>query len=143
MAFRSADVEWQGNAQSGHGHIKLASGAFEGDYSLRTRLNGGAETNPEEQLASALAGCFTMACSLALGAAGHEPVRIHTTAQVRLTQRDGEYVIPRIDLKMEAVVPGIDAATFQEIATRAKRSCPVSKALAGTEILLETTLLEA
>lgn len=143
MAFRSADVEWQGSAQSGHGHIKLASGAFEGDYSLHTRLNGGAETNPEEQLASALAGCFTMAFSLRLGAAGHEPVRIHTTAQAHLAQRDGEFVIPRIDLNMEAVVPGIDAATFQEIATRAKQFCPVSRALAGTEIHLEATLLEA
>lgn len=143
MAFRSADVEWQGNVQSGHGHIKLASGAFEGDYSLSTRMDGRAETNPEELLASAHAGCFTMAFSMALGAAGHEPTRIHTTAQVRLSQRGGEFIIPRIDLKTEAVVPGIAAAAFQEIATRAERSCPVSKALAGTEIHLEASLLDA
>ncbi len=141
MPTRTAEAEWKGALQDGSGTVKLGSGAFEGKYSFKTRFEDGAGTNPEELIGAAHAGCFSMALSAQLGAAGFKPTRIHTTAKVHLEKAAGGFAIPRIDLETEAEVPGIDDKSFQEQAENAKKGCPVSKALAGVEIHLTAQLV--
>lgn len=141
MAIRQSDAEWRGDLKSGSGTMRLGSGAFEGAYSFPSRFENGAGTNPEELIAAAHAGCFSMALSAALSQAGHPPTRIHTTAKVHLDQAGGGFAITRIALDCEAEVPGLDAAAFAQQADGAKVNCPVSKALAGTEITLSAKLL--
>jgi lipoyl-dependent peroxiredoxin len=142
MAIRKAEAVWQGGIRDGQGRVALGSGAFEGPYSFTSRFEDGKGTNPEELIGAAHAGCFSMALSAALGKAGHTPKRIATTAQVHLEKSGEGFAIPRIDLRTEAQVPGIDAAAFAKVAEDAKRNCPVSKALAGTSITLEARLVE-
>jgi osmotically inducible protein OsmC len=141
MPVRSADAQWEGSLQDGKGTMRLASGAYEGQYSFASRFEEGTGTNPEELIAAAHAGCFSMALSAALGRAGHTPNRIATTAKVHLDKGDSGFRITRIDLATDADVPGIDDATFQDIAKTAKETCPVSVALAGPEISLAATLV--
>lgn len=140
MVVRTAQAEWIGALRDGQGKLKLGSGAFEGSYSFKSRMENGAGTNPEELIGAAHAGCFSMALAAGLGAAGKVPKRIATKAAVHFGQVEGGFSISRIDLVTEADVPGIDAATFQKFAEEAKNICPVSKALAGTEITLKATL---
>jgi osmotically inducible protein OsmC len=121
--------------------MKLGSGAYEGSYSFPSRFENGQGTNPEELIAAAHAGCFSMAFSLFLGNAGYTPTRIDTTAKVHLEPAGGGFAITRIELETEAEVPGIDPNTFQEQAKAAKENCPVSKALAGTQINLTAKLV--
>lgn len=140
MPKRSADAEWKGSIREGGGTVSLGSGAFEGQYGFKSRFEDGPGTNPEELIAAAHAGCFTMALSLILGQAGHDPESLHTSADVNLKQTDGGFEIDRIDLKTTGKVPGIDADEFAEHANTAKENCPVSKALSGVgEINLETS----
>jgi len=141
MPVRTADAQWEGPLQSGKGQMRFGSGAFEGAYSFSSRFEEGAGTNPEELIAAAHAGCFSMALSGALGRAGHDPTRVTTTAKVHLEKQEAGFRIPRIDLVTEAVVPGIDEATFQEVAEGAKKGCPVSVLLAGAEITLNAKLV--
>jgi len=140
MPVRTADAQWEGSLQDGKGIMRLASGAYEGQYSFSSRFEEGTGTNPEELIAAAHAGCFSMALSAALGRAGHTPNRVATTAKVHLDKGDAGFRITRIELNTEADVPGIDKAAFQEIAETAKQTCPVSVALAGPEITLNATL---
>lgn len=141
MPSRKAEAEWKGNLQQGSGTLKLGSGAFEGPYSFKSRFEEGqSATNPEELIGAAHAGCFTMALALILTRAKITPTRLHTTATVKLEQVGEAFTITRIDLETEAEIPGIDDATFQQHAANAKQNCPVSKALAGTEIHLTATL---
>ena len=140
MVARKAEAEWQGDLPSGQGKMSLGSGAYTGSYSFRSRFESGDGTNPEELIAAAHAGCFSMALSAGLTKAGHAPERIHTRAAVHLEQQGEGFAITRIRLETEASVPGIDAATFQEQAEAAKANCPVSKALAGTGIELDARL---
>lgn len=121
--------------------MKLGSGAYEGPYSFLSRFESGSGTNPEELIGAAEAGCFSMALSSNLEKAGHPAKRISTTANVKLEMVDGGPKITSIDLQTEADVPGIDDATFQEQAEKTKIGCPVSRALAGTEIRLTAWLL--
>jgi osmotically inducible protein OsmC len=121
--------------------LRLGSGAFEGAYSYRSRMEDGPGTNPEELIAAAHAGCFSMALSAGLGRAGYEPRRIRTDARVRFEPSLDGFAITRIDLETEAEVPGIDEESFREQAETAKANCPVSKALAGVEIGLEARLV--
>lgn len=141
MAVRTANAEWNGTLREGNGHMRFGGGAFEGAYSFQSRFEEGTGTNPEELIAAAHAGCFSMALSGALSRAGHDATRVSTTANVHLLKGDDGFEIRRIELKTEAEVPGMDEATFQEVAEAAKQGCPVSKALAGPEIRLEATLL--
>ena len=141
MPTRSASAVWEGDLKQGKGSIKLGSGAWQGNYSFGTRFESAPGTNPEELIGAAHAGCFSMALSSALGKAGFTPRRIDTTASVFLEPVEGGFGITHIDLKTEAVVPGIDNGKFQEIADGAKKGCPVSKALAGTQIRLEARLV--
>jgi lipoyl-dependent peroxiredoxin len=143
MAARSAKAEWRGSLSEGNGTIKFGSGAFESQYSFKSRFENEKGTNPEELIAAAHAGCFSMALSLMLGKAGFRPQRIHTTATVHIEKVDEGFKITHIDLDTEAEIPNIDEQTFQQQAEAAKRGCPVSQALAGTEIRLNARLLRA
>jgi osmotically inducible protein OsmC len=141
MAVRTSEAEWKGNLREGHGTMKLGSGAYEGSYSFASRFESGKGTNPEELIAAAHAGCYSMALSAGLSKAGFTPTRVHTTAQVHLEPVEGGFGITKIELHTEAQIPGINNDTFQQQAEAAKKGCPVSKALAGTQIVLEAKLV--
>ncbi len=141
MPTRSSEATWEGDLKSGRGTMKLGSGAYQGSYSFQSRFEQGAGTNPEELIAAAHAGCFSMALSHALAQAGHPPKRVHTTAKVHLEKAADGFAIPRIDLTTEADVPGIDEAAFRREAEQAKKNCPVSKVLAGAQINLDAKLV--
>ena len=141
MAVRNARAEWRGDLMGGDGDVALGSGAYTGAYTYKSRFEEGEGTNPEELVAAAEAACFSMALSFGLASAGHKPERVTTTAKVHLKQDSGGFVIPLIELDMEAVVPGISEADFQAAAADAKKNCPVSKALAGPEITLNARLV--
>jgi len=143
MPIRNAEAEWKGNLIEGQGHMKLGTGAFDGPYTFRSRMESGPGTNPEELIAAAHAGCYSMALSAGLAKAGHTPKRVHTTAAVHFDKVGEGFAITSIDLKVDAEVPGIDAAKFQEFAEGAKKNCPVSKALAATPINLQASLVTA
>jgi lipoyl-dependent peroxiredoxin len=138
---RRAEAEWDGNLRDGRGRLKLESGAFQGPYSFKDRFEDGKNTNPEELLGAAHAGCFSMALAAGLTAAGHPPGHVHTTATVTLDKTGDGFGITKIVLATEATVPGITPADFQAQAEKAKAGCPVSKALAGTSITLTAKLL--
>ena len=129
-----------GNLPDGNGTMTLESGAYEGAYSFRSRFEDGAGSNPEELIAAAHAGCYSMAFANVLAEAGYDPESVDTTADVTLRMVDEEPTITGIHLNTEATVPDIDDDTFQEHAEAAKEGCPVSKALAGTEITLDASL---
>jgi osmotically inducible protein OsmC len=120
--------------------MRLGSGAFEGQFSFKSRFEEGTGTNPEELIGAAHAGCFSMAFSNMLAEAGHVPTRVETKARVHLEPVDGKPTISRIELDTEGTVPGISATRFQEIAAQAKAGCPVSRALAGVDIRLSARL---
>ncbi len=141
MAIRKANATWNGTLKDGDGTMRLGGGAYEGAYSFQSRFEEGEGTNPEELIAAAHSGCFSMAFSAELGKAGHDPKRVSTEARVSLVKGDEGFSINRITLVTEAEVPGIADDEFQKIAEAAKKGCPVSRALAGPEILLEATLL--
>jgi osmotically inducible protein OsmC len=140
MAVRTSEAEWRGSLREGQGTVKLGSGAFEGAYSFPSRFGEGQGTNPEELIAAAHAGCFSMALSAGLGRAGHTPTRIHTVARAHLEKVGEGFEITRIELETVAEVPGIDEKTFLEHAEGAKKNCPVSKALSGPQVSLKATL---
>lgn len=140
MPARTATVRWEGGLQQGKGSLRLGSGAFEGQYSFSSRFEEGTGTNPEELIGAAHAGCFSMALSAGLERAGYTATSIDTSARVHLERADGGFAISRIELDCTAQVPGIDDAGFQEHATQAKMNCPVSQALAGTDIQLDARL---
>jgi lipoyl-dependent peroxiredoxin len=141
VPLRTAEAVWQGKLPEGKGNMKLGSGAYEGQYSFASRFQEGRGTNPEELIGAAHAGCFSMALSHMLGQAGYNPERIHTAAKVHLDKVGDGFKITAIELETEAKVPGIDEKTFLEKAEAAKQGCPVSQALAGTEIKLRATLM--
>lgn len=141
MATRTADAEWKGGLKDGGGTMSLGSGAFSGPFSFRSRMESGDGTNPEELIGAAHAGCFSMQLSAMLASAGFPPKSVHTTAKVHFGPEGGGFAITGIDLSTEGDVPGMDAAAFKEQAEKAKESCPVSKALAGTTINLDAKLV--
>ena len=140
MPVRTAEARWQRSLQDGSGTMRLGSGAFEGNYSFKSRMENGPGTNPEELIGAAHAGCFSMAFANGLSQAGHKPQEIRTSASVHFDKTDQGWGITRIDLATEGNVPGIDEATFKRLAEDAKKNCPVSKALAATPITLTATL---
>lgn len=143
MAHRSAEAVWEGTLKEGSGSLKLSSGSYEGPYSFKSRFeDGGTGTNPEELIAAAHAGCFTMQLGNMLSMGGNPPTRLSTTATVFLERVDDVPTITRIDLVTEGDVPGVDDATFQAHAKTAKEKCIISRALAGVgTINLEAKLL--
>ncbi len=141
MPKRRSTAVWKGDLRDGQGTMKLGSGAFEGSYSFASRFKEGAGTNPEELLAAAHAGCFSMALAAMLAEAGHVPESIETSAEVTVEKGEGGFAITRSALSTRAMVPGIDEETFAELANRAKAGCPVSRALAGVQITLDAGLV--
>ena len=143
MIEKTASVHWEGPGKKGQGQISTETGALARyPYGFASRFEDDRRgTNPEEILAAAHAACFTMAFSFACDKAGFATGKVDTKASVRLTQQGEGFVIDRIALTLNAVVPGIDDARFQEIALAAKRECPLSKALAAVaEISLQAAL---
>jgi lipoyl-dependent peroxiredoxin len=141
MATRNGSADWRGDLQSGEGRITVGNGVHEGPYSFKSRFEDGEGTNPEELIAAAQAGCFTMAMSLMFGNEGHAPEELHTDARVELRNVDGAPTLTKMILKTRGKVPGIDQETFERIATQAKEECLVSRALAGIETFeLQATL---
>ena len=140
MPVRKADAEWTGSLREGKGELALESGAFRGPYSFKSRFEDGRETNPEELLGAAHAGCFTMALTASLARQQLTPTRIHTTAAVHIEQAAGGFAITLVELRTRARIPGLAAEKFAALAQDAKQNCPVSKALAGVTITLDAAL---
>jgi lipoyl-dependent peroxiredoxin len=140
MPTRSSTAEWSGNLARGSGTMSLASGAYTGSYSFASRFEEGEGTNPEELIAAAHAGCFSMALANVLSQAGHVPDSVETTATVHLDKDDGGFSITRSDLTTQVKVDGLSEEEFQQDADEAKRTCPVSRALGAIEIGLEAKL---
>ena len=142
MAKRTANAVWNGGLQDGDGTMSLGGGAFEGQYSFGSRFEEGAGTNPEELIAAAQAGCYSMQLAAGLEGAGHTADSIDTTAGVHLTPKEGGgFEISRIELETRGRVSGIDADEFSRFAAEAKEACLVSAALAGVpEITVDATL---
>ena len=143
MPTRTADAVWEGGLKDGKGRVKLSSGAYEGQYSFGSRFESGTGTNPEELIAAAHAGCFSMALSAGLGKAGFTPKSIKTTARVTLDKVGEGFKITKIRLETQASIPNIDEKTFREHAEKAKSGCPVSQALSATPIELDAKLVNA
>jgi osmotically inducible protein OsmC len=139
MAERKATATWEGTLKEGNGVMRMA--AWEGPYSFKSRFEEGEGTNPEELIAAAHAGCFSMAFAADLERAGLDPERVETTAKVELRPKDGAPTITKITLTTTARVPGADESAVREAAEGAKRNCPVSRALASVdEIELDLTV---
>lgn len=141
MPIRNAEAVWEGNLLKGKGKMKLGSGAFEGAFSFSSRFENGLGTNPEELIGAAHAGCFSMALSFILEQAGYTPERVQTTAKVHIDKVGDGFKITVIELETQGKIPGIDEKTFIAKAETAKKGCPVSQALSGTEIRLKATLV--
>ncbi len=141
---RRAQSSWQGTVPEGGGRIELGSGALDSAFTLEGRVADGVpQTNPEELIGAGHAGCFTMSLADLLSEAGHPPADLRTKATVHLDQQESGFAITRIHLDTTGDVPGVDAARFEELAEQAKATCPVSRALAGTEITLAARLAPA
>jgi osmotically inducible protein OsmC len=140
MGISKASAQWDGTIKTGKGVMKPGHAA-EIPFSLGTRFEGQAGSNPEELIGAALAGCFSMALTVALERAGATPKSVRTSANVSLDKDSGGFTITTIELTTEASVTGVDSAKFQEIADATKKGCPVSKALASvSNIKLNATL---
>jgi len=142
MPTRNSTAVWEGDLKRGNGKMKLGSGAFEGKYSYGTRFENEKGTNPEELIAAAHAGCFSMAFAMLLGEEGYQPREIHTTASVTLEVKGDEPKISGIKLTSEGHIPEIKEDKFQELADMAKENCPVSKLLTGAPVELEANLVQ-
>ncbi|MEJ2667221.1 MAG: OsmC family protein [Deinococcales bacterium] len=141
MPTRRASARWEGTLREGSGSMKFGSGAFEGRYDFASRFEEGTGTNPEELIAAAHAGCFSMALSGGLARAGHPATAIATEAAVTIERQDAGFRITKSHLTCEATVPGISEEEFRQQADAAKAGCPVSAALTGVEITLDARLL--
>ncbi|MCR9131446.1 MAG: OsmC family protein [bacterium] len=139
MPDRKAEAMWNGDLKSGNGNLKLGSGMFEGAYTFVSRFEDGDGTNPEELIAAAHAGCYSMALSNELAKAGHDTKSVDTKATITLEMIDGAPTISKIKLNATATVPGLDNDEFQKIAEATKDACPVSRVL-NAQIILEAEL---
>jgi osmotically inducible protein OsmC len=138
---RSASAIWHGDLKKGTGALTTQSHVLnDTPYSFHTRFEDGAGTNPEELIAAAHAGCFTMALSSQLTSAEHPPSSIETTATVTMETTDDGPTITKIHLSTHATIPGIEKSTFDELAKKAKDGCPISRLLKSAEITLDATL---
>ncbi len=142
MPRRTAEARWNGSLTDGDGTMRMGSGSYEGPYSFQSRFEEGTGTNPEELIAAAHAGCFSMQLSGVLNKAGHEPESVETEATVHLDKGADGFSITRIELRTRGRVPNIDADEFRTHAETAKEICPVSRALGGVgSIEVEAELL--
>jgi lipoyl-dependent peroxiredoxin len=134
---RKGSAEWNGDLKSGKGTVTVQSGAFDAQYSYKSRFEEGTGTNPEELIGAAHAGCYSMALSNTLAEAGHVPDSVKTTAKVSMEGLK----ITEVLLETQGSVPGLDDAEFQRYAEDAKKNCPVSQALAALDIKLDAKLV--
>lgn len=138
---KSGSAVWEGGLKDGKGTISTESGALQDHpYGFNTRFEGNKGSNPEELIGAAHASCFTMALSLILGEAGHTAKQMKTSAVISLEKQADGFAITASHLTLEASIPGIDDATFQSLAAKAKAGCPVSKLLKA-EITLDAKLV--
>jgi len=140
MSTSRASARWEGTLKDGRGNMKPAHAA-EVPFTLNTRFAGEKGSNPEELVGAALAGCFSMALSAAFSKEGLAPKSIQTEATVQLDKEGDAFRISSIALKTEVSVTGVSTTQLENLAQETKRNCPVSKALAGTQITLQATLL--
>jgi osmotically inducible protein OsmC len=145
MSDKTATVHWEGRGKQGVGKITTQTEALKAyPYGYASRFEDDKRgTNPEELLGAAHAACFTMAFSFACDAAGFATASVDTQAAVRLVLKGGGFSIEHIGLQLEAAVPGIDDATFQKLAAKAKADCPLSKALAAVPEITLTAILRS
>ncbi len=140
MAIRTAQARWEGTLKQGAGNLKLGSGAYDGQYNFSSRFEEGTGTNPEELIGAAHAGCYTMALNAALERNGTLPNYVQTNARVHLGKNaNDQLAILKIELIVEASVPGISAEQFQKFAEDAKTGCIISRALNVEEMTLSVT----
>ena len=139
MPQRKGRAQWNGGLKSGRGTLALGSGAFEGGYSFGSRFEEGTGTNPEELIAAAHAGCFSMALSAQLGNDGKTAEKIETEAAVTLLKTDAGFTITAVHLKVRGKITGMTPPEFQKYAEAAKTGCPVSRVLKA-DITMETKL---
>lgn len=138
---RSASAVWRGDLKTGKGAISTQSGVLKDSaYGFNTRFENGPGTNPEELIGAAHAGCFSMALANELSQAGIQVEELRTQATVTLEQQGQGFTITAVHLQLHATLPGADAATFEELANKAKANCPVSKLL-NAAITLDATLV--
>jgi osmotically inducible protein OsmC len=141
MPVRTANAEWKGDLVKGTGTISTESGVLKNvTYNFVSRFEQGSETNPEELIGAAHAACFSMALAHGLSSAGFKVNSVQSEDKVHVIKADGGFVISKIELSTVADVEGIDDETFQKHAEASKKGCPVSKALAGTEIVMTAKL---
>ena len=140
MPTRNATATWEGVLKTGKGHIKGESGAIDVGFSFGTRFGDTPGTNPEELIAAAHAGCFSMALSAGLEGSGKPATKIETKAACTVNKVGDGFTITGIKLTCRATVPGMDASTFQKVAEATKAGCPVSKALAAVKIEMDAQL---
>lgn len=139
---RKGSAVWKGDLKQGKGTVSTASGVLkETQYSFATRFENGAGTNPEELIAAAHAGCFSMALSAQLGGMGITPESIETTATVTLEKQESGFAITAVHLDVTGRIPGNDSAKFEQAAKAAKEGCPVSKVL-NAKITMEARLAQ-
>ncbi|MEP7291277.1 MAG: OsmC family protein [Chloroflexota bacterium] len=141
MPGRSSQAIWQGDLQTGSGNVKLGSGAYDGQYSFKSRFEDGNGTNPEELLGAAHAGCFSMALAAGLSREGFKVNSINTTATVHLEKGESGFSIARIELVTKGDVEGIDEAKFKEAAEGTKTGCIVSRALSAVPMTVDASLV--
>jgi osmotically inducible protein OsmC len=140
MPVRKSSAEWNGTLSSGNGTIESETKTVKAPYSFSSRFQNGSGTNPEELIAAAHAGCFSMALALLLEQDGFTSIKINTTARVYIEKENDGFTISGIELETEGTVPGINEQSFIEKAEFAKNNCPVSKALASTKTVLHAKL---
>ena len=140
MSVRSATAVWNGTLKEGKGNMAVESGAFAVPFSFNTRFGDEKGTNPEELIGAAHAGCFSMFLSALLSGDGYIPTSISTTAAVTLGKDDTGPVITLIALTCKADVPGLSEEVFNEKVAISKANCPISRALASTEMTVDATL---
>jgi lipoyl-dependent peroxiredoxin len=138
---RKAEAQWQGDLKSGRGTLSVGSKAFSGPYSFISRFESSGDTNPEELLGAAHAGCYSMALSHALAQAGHVPTSVSTTATVHINKGEAGFAITGVSLATRGVVPGLSAAEFLKFAEETKTGCIVSRALSAVPMTLDAVLV--
>ncbi|NJL94925.1 MAG: OsmC family peroxiredoxin [Anaerolineae bacterium] len=144
MASRSAEATWTGTLKEGQGNLKLASDAFDGPFSFSTRFEDGVTgTNPEEMIAAALAGCFTMQIGATMERNGTPVTRLHTTANLKMERVNEKLTITRIELVTEGEIPGVDEAKYLEVVKEAEQDCIITRALGGVEIVVTSATLKS
>ncbi len=141
MIVRTSEAQWEGGLKGGKGKVTLGSGRFESAYSFGSRFEQGSGTNPEELIGAAHAGCFSMQLAALLELAGFRVEHVHTSARVIMDKEGEGFKIKTIELSTEGKVPGISEREFREKAEQAKKTCPVSMALTGVDVRLESKLV--